>query len=190
LGVGARYAALRDHRRPDGRRPALSGPASEDRHIAADVKGNIGTVPHAHRFRERPSLSRKADWGAVGAADRAQVSRFGQDFLSLDCVVRPRKGSEMPSGEFFNRLGRFCDRLSPARLDRLGFSVADRGIPAGNDLGSSSPHLGQCWGLLAQHRPDCFVADPECSGQLAPALIVSIRANGCFLDRRELALPG
>jgi hypothetical protein len=78
--------------------------------------------------------------------------------------------------------------ISPA-LSQLLVPVADRANPSEGDLGSPSPHFGQCWGFLAQRRPDRLMTDAELGGERAETLGGSKDADCRLLGRRKLSAP-
>jgi hypothetical protein len=61
--------------------------------------------------------------------------------------------------------------------------------PFGWGYSLRSPHLGLCWGLLVQHRPDRLVAHPKRSGEVSKSAVASFGADGCLLRGGEFALP-
>jgi hypothetical protein len=117
------------------------------------------------------------------------VARFDQDFVPNWSASWPRKALNGAIEEFFGRLGRFCDRSSPARPAQLGFSVDDRDHPSGDDQGSRSPHLGCYRGLLATDCPDRLMAHPELSSQLPETVVARVCADCRFLLGRQLTPP-
>jgi hypothetical protein len=138
-------------------------------------------------LQKRSSLLKKAARESTQERIPVSVARFDQDFVPNRSASWPRKALNGAIEEFFSRLGRFCDRSSPARPARLGFPVDDRDHPSGDDQGSRSPHLGCYRGLLAHHRPNRLVANPERSGQVAESAAAGFATDDRLLLGRELS---
>src|SRR5215212_6383358 len=108
--------------------------------------------------------------------------------MTRRATINGCKGLTLRRGTLFSEhAGSFLRQVESNWTRSLSFSVADGGHPLGDDHEPRSPHLGQCRGLLAQHRSNRLVADAECSGQITEGAVAGFAPDGRLLLGRELA---